>query len=460
MTAEIVVMNKFGIALAADSAVTFSLPFIQRASAKIYTTNKLFTLSRHEPVGIMIYGAASLMTIPWEIIIKEYRKKTLRDRRFSTLEEYGKNFVDHINGNKFYFPSDLQIMAVFKIADQAGARIFNAFQAEMFKILSVTDQAVDADEISRLLSTLFAKTVDEELAELEALPNITTFRLAEKAFYKRYAQALNFAVKRLKENFTDSKLVSRSLITKFKRIAFLAVTKNTFIREQEKQPDSSGVVIAGYGEREIYPTLVAYDIEAVVNDKLKFIPIRRETVSNRNSAVIEPFAQSEMVHTFRDGISPNHKSYIDGLLRKILDTYPDKIAVALEGKLSDAQIKVLTKHFKDTGKDLLTDFEKERDEWIARRNTNPMNATVSTLPVDELASMAASMVNLTSSKRRVTPVLETVGGPVDVAVITKGDGFVWIDRKHYFDADKNPHFFANNYKERKDEKRQRKTRAT
>jgi len=28
-------------------------------------------------------------------------------------------------------------------------------------------------------------------------------------------------------------------------------------------------------------------------------------------------------------------------------------------------------------------------------------------------------------------------------VISRGDGFVWIKRKHYFSPDLNPHFLAN-----------------
>jgi hypothetical protein len=72
------------------------------------------------------------------------------------------------------------------------------------------------------------------------------------------------------------------------------------------------------------------------------------------------------------------------------------------------------------------------------------------LPKDELAAMAESLVNLTSFKRKVTMESETVGGPIDVAVISKGDGFIWIKRKHYFKAELNPQFFANYY--RKDEK--------
>lgn len=60
--------------------------------------------------------------------------------------------------------------------------------------------------------------------------------------------------------------------------------------------------------------------------------------------------------------------------------------------------------------------------------------------------MAESLVNLTSFKRRITAEMETVGGPIDVAVISKGDGFVWIKRKHYFEKDLNPGFFAKYYR--------------
>ena len=60
--------------------------------------------------------------------------------------------------------------------------------------------------------------------------------------------------------------------------------------------------------------------------------------------------------------------------------------------------------------------------------------------------MAEALVNLTSVKRKMSLELETVGGPVDVAVISKGDGFVWISRKHYFRPELNPHFIQNYYR--------------
>lgn len=83
------------------------------------------------------------------------------------------------------------------------------------------------------------------------------------------------------------------------------------------------------------------------------------------------------------------------------------------------------------------------DKWEKANNVHPILAAMSVLPKDELALMAESLVNLTSFKRRITFDAETVGGPIDVAVISKGDGFIWIKRKHYFEAEKNPHFLRN-----------------
>ena len=69
MVTEIAIMNKEAIAIAADSAVTLR-------EQKVFTSaNKIFTLSKYHPVGIMIYGSANFMEVPWETIIKIYRSK-------------------------------------------------------------------------------------------------------------------------------------------------------------------------------------------------------------------------------------------------------------------------------------------------------------------------------------------------------------------------------------------------
>ena len=80
--------------------------------------------------------------------------------------------------------------------------------------------------------------------------------------------------------------------------------------------------------------------------------------------------------------------------------------------------------------------EKQREYW------QPVLSITASLPKDELAAMAEALVNLTKFRRRVTTARETVGGPIDVALITRGDGFVWVKRKHYFDPSLNPRVIA------------------
>ena len=72
--------------------------------------------------------------------------------------------------------------------------------------------------------------------------------------------------------------------------------------------------------------------------------------------------------------------------------------------------------------------------------------TIGHLGVTDMANVAESLVALTSLVHRMSPKEESVGGPVDVAVISKGDGLIWIKRKHYFNPDLNTQFF-NNYRD-------------
>ena len=86
MTAEVAVMNKQAIALAADSAVTFQ----EETGHKIFpSASKIFILSKYQPVGIMVYGSADFMQVPWETIIKVYRNN-LGKKTFKTVADYAK----------------------------------------------------------------------------------------------------------------------------------------------------------------------------------------------------------------------------------------------------------------------------------------------------------------------------------------------------------------------------------
>jgi hypothetical protein len=134
---------------------------------------------------------------------------------------------------------------------------------------------------------------------------------------------------------------------------------------------------------------------------------------------------------------------MEGYLSEIFDKYPEIITE----NITTTNKNTLRKKLKEVSNKIFKDYQKGVQSYRRKNYVEPVIRVVSMLPKDELAAMAESLVNLTSFKRKVTMGSETVGGPIDVAVISKGDGFVWIKRKHYFKAELNPQFFANYYKE-------------
>ena len=105
MTAEVAILNRQAVAMAADSAVTVSGP----GGPKIFNTvNKLFALSKYHPVGIMIYSSAEIMNTPVETVIKNYRRE-LNDKYFDTIDDYCKSFISYLTDNISIFPNESRI---------------------------------------------------------------------------------------------------------------------------------------------------------------------------------------------------------------------------------------------------------------------------------------------------------------------------------------------------------------
>ena len=201
-------------------------------------------------------------------------------------------------------------------------------------------------------------------------------------------------------------------------------------------------MIAGFGEIDIYPRLKEFIMEGLIEDKLRFRSQRDVQIGAKTSASIIPFAQSEVVRSFMEGMDPDLEELLDKFHDKVFANYPNILLNHIPNLTAAAKAKALKKT-KAASKGVLKKFRAEIEKFRNERLINPIVSTVSILPKDELAAMAEALVSLTSFKRKFSLDAETVGGPIDVAVLSKGDGFVWIKRKHYFKAELNPHFLTD-----------------
>ncbi len=414
MTAEVSIMNKHGMSLAADSAITSGFDGVP----KVYNSaNKLFPLSNHHPIGFMVYGAASFMEIPWEVIIKSYRDE-VGDKTFDDVQDYFEDFLTFLNRDRRFKNEEIEDVIVYRTFSDLLKRIITRVENQ---IEEAGEEVSDERKVAKWLE----KEVDQQMKGfIKEDPMI-------EIEYKPFEQKFFDTIQEIKDEYIDFE-TSKTFSKRLCRLAYESVKNDFFSR------GSTGFVIAGYGEQEIFPHLLNYRLEGFVLGKLKYKQLKERKIDYRQNqydgtAVIEAFAQREMVDSFMVGVEPHIEETMFNIIERVLAEYPDRIQKHLGIHLDKKQVNQLQK----MGNELYSSIKDTLEDYQLRNYLQPLLGIVRSLPKDELANMAEALMNLTSFKRKLTRATESVGPPIDVAVISKGDGFVWVKRKSYYDKELN-----------------------
>jgi hypothetical protein len=142
-----------------------------------------------------------------------------------------------------------------------------------------------------------------------------------------------------------------------------------------------------------------------------------------------------------EGIDPGYSHFIQGLIKTSLAETNLKVFEKWAPK--SKQTSKTKREIERAAKQAFDDIVDISKRYRTMEFSSPTTDMISILPKDELAHVAESLLALTSLHRRISRDIETVGGPIDVAVISKGDGFIWLKRKHYFRPELNLHFKQN-----------------
>ena len=426
MTAEIAIMNKTAVALAADSAVTIGL------KRKTYNTaNKLFTLSKYHPVGAMVFSNANFLGVPWETILKVYRHKLGR-KRFPRLQDYANDLIRFLNrANPMFLPTR-QERHFGHIVFWHFKRLQEEIDGRIKKETAPSAQKISDIRIKAIVRATIKEAVDqaEKADKLQGVgPRHGT------TVVTKYRSVLKDVRKAAFENLP----ITRNSESQLKRFVELLFTRQVF------GPAFSGLVVAGFGEDEFFPSMRSFHLETIVNNRVKYQSRESSEIDEHTSASITAFAQREMVETFITGVDPGYKQLAEGHLDTLFSGRPAAIVNSISGP-DDKTKKAMLSQLGTATQRLLEDYKREMAKFQQETYVDAVLNVVGILPADELAIMAETLVSLTSFKRKMSMDAETVGGPIDVAIISKGDGFVWIKRKHYFKPELNPGFLANYYR--------------
>jgi hypothetical protein len=403
MTAEIALLNRRALAFAADSAVTIG----DGTTEKIYNSaEKIFELSRKSPIGLMLYNSLEFVGVPLDILARKFRSE--RDIKFNDSKHIADCFLNFL-------------CEIPRYEDNENDHLIWVLSDEMQEISREHGRGLAAFFVERVEAgkadynearTAFAQKLFDDHRKTHEIEPLEGFleNVTLDQFKTRYWDVIQKVVKLRLPRIPISNELLESII-----VWALAVVKSSIFSN-----DFTGLVFGGFGEKELFPSLYSVELDGVFFGKLKIKVTNQVDIDRRGKkAEIIPFAQSEMVERFLFGIDEQIQS---NLLKYV--------ARSLAKAAGGATLNLAPESYaEEVGKYL---------ERVKRRSRDETLDMVDFMPKQELAYTAEAFVSLTSVKRKVSSQKETVGGPIDVAVITKNEGFIWIKRKHYFDTELNP----------------------
>lgn len=413
MTAEVAILNRKAVVMAADSAIT-----VPSNSTIYYTASKIFTLSIDPPIAIMVYGSASFGSIPWESVVNECRRTSYISSS-QTVQDHASNFMKYLSSIVGDVSTEWQNQFIHDVAQQ-----------EIYQVIVRAMQAVlmqgayrDFDAHEQILTQINLRIQELQKADpIKELEDSTVEQALQRVFQDW-------------DGFLDKHYVHLTPVDDSIRSETQTMIKAALMATS--QPWSSGIVIAGFGVNQWFPSLSHYTLDGIIGGQPWTRCLEEVEISDTIPSAICPFAQEAMIHTFMQGVHPNSRSAIVSRAtthNQLLTNYFCDQLLTLS--IPEPERSLLIDKVKGVASRFVDIFKKDVDN-ILKRYSDPIVATVALLPKEKMATMAEDLVNIASLELQVTPRDETIGGPIDVVMISKEDGLVWIKRKVYFPRELN-----------------------
>jgi hypothetical protein len=398
-------MNKLGISLATDSSVTIR----HGENTRTYgSAEKIFPLSEDHQVALLHSGSTEFMGHPYEVLITEW-KKTL-SRPLAEVKSYAESFVRWLSQRSDLFSQELQEEFV---EDHATEYFLDLRKVLLEKLEQkhLTEDTWHSEETLDFTIDFFKNDLDwlRSLKSCESLTEKWADTVTSSIQHK-LKEATDFVFDDIPWNLSIAEVVEN-------------IGKEILHRTIGNDQDAR-IAFAGYGFEQIYPEHVWVDLRGMIGDKPRYT-IDSLLVTNDNDSWLQTHAQSEAIHTY---LRAYHVSFLDKAKSNLREAVLE-ILDMLDRKLDDEtylEIENEVSTLRDSAiEKLVSGFEDNSHN----RFVKPFTGTLAGLPTTSLAKMAESLIELQILRQSSQGIQDTVGGPVDVAVITLENGFTWFRHK-------------------------------
>jgi len=193
--------------------------------------------------------------------------------------------------------------------------------------------------------------------------------------------------------------------------------------------DITGLVFAGYGADDHYPVVLTYHVSAVVGGIVKRAQADAIAIDGHTHSAVAVYAESEATYAFLRGIEIDLEAEIYGSTETMAHGLVDQVVDSCTG-IDPAQRESIRRQFQgEHVPEALGALYDEINAFQQETYIHPILAVLEISSRQELADTARELVALNILKKRLTGQSQTVGGAIDVAIISRDGGFSWVNRQ-------------------------------
>ena len=422
MTAQVALLNGLGVALASDSAVSYG-------GKVLNSSEKIFELHLPHKVAVLTSGRADFMGIPWEVVLSAW-SQTL-DRPFVTIADYRESLFKFV---RTILPDDGSLTdsekAYLRSSYWGPTGVFEATRSVLSDaVLPFYQSILGSEDLSDFMADEeWDSEFRDKMTSLLTEEVIEEVRVRLEGFAQSRADLFE-PVPGLKESLARVWVdkywseYSRSPYDDFStwpRVPGLDEWVNDLWSHYIVNADyvgETGLHILGYGSEDLFPSGAGVFFHGVVNGVLLK---RFEGVA---PSISEPraffFGQSDAIRNItsgEDNLLIN--TAVQTSKRTLTDIYERIAEVEAEGIESTKEYIMQSLERESMADEMRRAGDEERGK--------PFNRAIEMAPILDLAEFAAQLVGVQAASAAMTQENPSVGGPVDVAVITHRSGFQWI----------------------------------
>ncbi len=366
---------------------------------------KMLPLSKAHKGGVMISGSPTLGGVSIEMLLERYNE-SIKGKKLKSVDDYVKGFITFLTQNqKLFFPKEKIEEEMIKDVQLYHIKYFIA---PFDEATEDSEEEVDESKMVAILKEIYAR--------------------AEHS--NKYADDMKcpFAPVDITNNdmfiWSNIEDHEESLDPRTKEII------NAAYRKKGRMGRCIRLVFAGYGQSDSPEVRIIelYRVIQPVEDGEMVIDYLEIDASEYGDQVLSFAGSENMIGLCVTGIDDDYAAYSENLLHQL----SGNVIQEVEKKIAKASYRKAFQKDVNMKEIILAEVKALQDqlfEYSYSSYGDPLSDRIAKMSPDQLASTAEALLMISLFRQRLLAEEQASFSPIDVAIITKADGFAWYKRK-------------------------------